>query len=112
MNAALRDAWSRRPGIPKLLATPPPSGLELPGDNQSSIAGSVLPNGDEGSGSAVAFLGQASPGYGAPPHHQPSEEEIFYVLEGELDLTCGSQTRRVGPGAFGLCTAQCDSRLP
>jgi mannose-6-phosphate isomerase-like protein (cupin superfamily) len=99
--AALRDAWSRRPGIPKLLTTPQRSSLDVPGD-ENSIAGSVLLSGDEGGGSAVAFVGQAEPGYGAPAHHQPSEEELFYVVEGELDLTCGSMTRRVGPGAFGF----------
>jgi mannose-6-phosphate isomerase-like protein (cupin superfamily) len=96
--AALRDAWGRRTGVPKLLVTPPARNyVELPG-----VTSKVLLSGDEGSGSAVAFLGRAEANYGAPAHHQPSEEEIFYVVEGELELTCGSLTRRVGPGAFGF----------
>lgn len=42
------------------------------------------------------------PGSGAPPHVHHDEEEGFYVLEGEVSITCGEQRWTAGPGAFAL----------
>ncbi len=42
------------------------------------------------------------PGFAAPPHIHWAEEEGFYVLEGELTVTCGSQVWTVVPGGFVL----------
>lgn len=33
-------------------------------------------------------------------HH--AEEEAFYILEGQLTVTCGDRSWQVGPGAFVL----------
>jgi quercetin dioxygenase-like cupin family protein len=41
-------------------------------------------------------------GFGPPPHIHHDEEEGFYVLEGELSITCGEQTWNASPGAFAL----------
>jgi quercetin dioxygenase-like cupin family protein len=41
-------------------------------------------------------------GFGPPPHIHHDEEEGFYLLEGELSITCGEQTWTAGPGAFAL----------
>lgn len=41
-------------------------------------------------------------GFGPPPHIHHDEEEGFYVLEGELSITCGEQTWTAGPGAFAF----------
>lgn len=41
-------------------------------------------------------------GFGPPPHIHHDEEEGFYVLEGELSISCGEQTWTAGPGAFAL----------
>ncbi len=41
-------------------------------------------------------------GGGAPPHIHHNEEEGFYVLDGEVSITCGLQTWTAGPGAFAL----------
>ncbi|HZY68632.1 MAG TPA: cupin domain-containing protein [Devosia sp.] len=35
---------------------------------------------------------------GGPPPHRHDFEEMFYILEGELDITFRGQTHRVGPG--------------
>jgi quercetin dioxygenase-like cupin family protein len=57
--------------------------------------------------------GELSPGRGAavieyttrqgeePPNHtHPNEDEIFYVLQGELTFHCGGETFDVGAGGF------------
>jgi quercetin dioxygenase-like cupin family protein len=41
-------------------------------------------------------------GSGPPPHIHHDEEEAFYLLEGELAITCGEQTWTASPGAFAL----------
>jgi quercetin dioxygenase-like cupin family protein len=40
------------------------------------------------------------PGSGAPLHVHHGEAEAFYILEGELELTCGDQTIAAGAGDF------------
>jgi quercetin dioxygenase-like cupin family protein len=45
---------------------------------------------------------QCPAGSGPPPHIHHDEEEAFYVLEGELSVTCGDQAWTAGPGAFAL----------
>jgi mannose-6-phosphate isomerase-like protein (cupin superfamily) len=39
-----------------------------------------------------------APGFNTGAHYHTKIEEIFYVLEGELDLRCGERTVRGGPG--------------
>jgi quercetin dioxygenase-like cupin family protein len=39
-----------------------------------------------------------APGFNTGAHYHTKIEEIFYVLEGELDLRCGERTIRGGPG--------------
>jgi quercetin dioxygenase-like cupin family protein len=41
-----------------------------------------------------------APGFNTGAHYHTKIEEIFYVLEGEVDLRCGEQTLRGGPGTF------------
>lgn len=40
------------------------------------------------------------PGYGVPLHVHASEDELFYVLEGEITLDSAEGTTTSGPGAF------------
>jgi quercetin dioxygenase-like cupin family protein len=35
-----------------------------------------------------------------PDHTHPTEDEIFYVINGELTFRCGSESFDVGPGGF------------
>jgi mannose-6-phosphate isomerase-like protein (cupin superfamily) len=49
------------------------------------------------------LIEQISPlGFAAPPHVHDAEEEAFYVLEGQLQVTCGDQTWTVNSGGFVL----------
>jgi mannose-6-phosphate isomerase-like protein (cupin superfamily) len=40
------------------------------------------------------------PGAGAPLHVHHGEAEAFYVLEGEVEVTCGDTVERLSAGAF------------
>ena len=40
------------------------------------------------------------PNFGPPPHIHHREDEGFYLLDGELTVTCGDNTWRAGPGSF------------
>ena len=45
-------------------------------------------------------------GHGVPPAHiHHAHEESFYILEGELEFVVGTQTVRVGQGAFVMVPA-------
>jgi len=41
-----------------------------------------------------------SPGSGAPLHVHHGEAEAFFILEGEVELTCGDQTVKAQAGDF------------
>ena len=40
------------------------------------------------------------PRFVVPPHIHEDEEEAFYILEGQLRVTCGGDTSTLGPGDF------------
>ena len=42
----------------------------------------------------------AGPGRASPPHIHHSEDEGFWILEGEATFTCGDETYVAGPGSF------------
>ena len=44
----------------------------------------------------------ASPGGGPPPHIHAHEEESFFVLEGEFEITIGERLVHATPGTFAL----------
>lgn len=94
---ALRDAWRRRRPIPKLAASEPENYHTTTGGR-----GKLLVSGDETAGHAMCRLTSFPPAHAAPQHHQPTEEEFFYVLEGSVELTCGTSTGVLPPGAFGF----------
>ncbi|WP_426958892.1 cupin domain-containing protein [Muricoccus radiodurans] len=47
------------------------------------------------------FLGEhvIPPGYFVPPHIHAEDDEVFFVLEGELTVSGAAGERRIGPGA-------------
>lgn len=63
----------------------------LPGIKQWVLAG------EKGMVCVVHF----SPQRQVPLHHHP-HEQLGTVLEGELELTIGDQTKRIGPGEYYL----------
>lgn len=96
--ASLRQSWTCRRATPKVvLDRKTVSDIPLKGQDTK-----VLLSGDEGSGRCVVFHYGLEPGYRAIAHHQPSEEEIFLVLEGTLELTAGNLTTQVSRGGFGF----------
>lgn len=56
----------------------------------------VLVSGEQ-SGGAYTMIDMLVPA-GGPPPHRHDFEEIFHVLEGELDVTFRGEVHRVGPG--------------
>ena len=57
--------------------------------------------GGEQTGNAYTVLEEASPPNAGPPLHlHERTDEIFYVLEGEYEVTCGDRTFRAGQGTM------------
>jgi quercetin dioxygenase-like cupin family protein len=55
----------------------------------------------EDTGGAYALTDSVvPPGGGPPPHVHHREDEAFWVLEGELEVTVGEATFRAGAGSF------------
>lgn len=52
-------------------------------------------------GTVPVMLGEqtAPPGYFVPPHRHAVDDEMFYVLEGEITLLDGVSERLAGPGS-------------
>jgi quercetin dioxygenase-like cupin family protein len=46
------------------------------------------------------FLGEhvIPPGYGVPPHVHAGDDELFFILEGELTIFSAAGDQRIGPG--------------
>jgi mannose-6-phosphate isomerase-like protein (cupin superfamily) len=55
-----------------------------------------------------AFMGDhvIPPGYFVPPHVHAEDDEVFYVLEGELTVFGASGPYRVGPGGSATLPAR------
>jgi quercetin dioxygenase-like cupin family protein len=55
--------------------------------------------GEQTAGATALMEFRIEPGYPVPPPHvHTHEDEITFVLEGELDVTIGDETRTLGPG--------------
>lgn len=93
---ALRDRWSRQQPVPKLLKDIS-NAKTLPG-----IPSVPLTDGDNSAGHSICSLLSPQPGYRASLHHQPAEEELFYFLDGDYELTAGSMTVNVRRGTFAI----------
>ena len=92
----LRRRFASFPMAPKIM----PSrdlGVDISSPGRQSL---TLLVGEETSGSMYATEAHLMPGFGAPPHHQPTEEELWYIVDGELDVRVGTQAATVRAGAF------------
>ena len=100
----LRAAFASRPALPRLVATTP---AEFDATAAGETRRKELLNGDVSGGTAMINMLSGMPGFVAPAHHQPTEEEFFFVTGNELTLTCATETRSLGPGAFAFCPRNC-----
>ena len=99
----LREAFSKLLQIPKILpATEDAPSVDFPGQHAN-----VLVSGEESAGGFVIFEVVLQPGFGAPPHHQPNEDEWWFVLEGTLDIRIGNRTATVSAGGSAFAPRGC-----
>src|SRR5262249_53185089 len=91
----LRDVWSERTKIPKLMnldeGKPIDAGLQ-------HIR--MMLSGDESAGGIQVCYDLLEPGVVVPPHYQPYEDELFFVVDGEIEVTVGTETKTLGKGGF------------
>lgn len=82
------------------IVLPTGEGRPIPGD------GLLIPNligkvaADQGSGSIAVMEGTAEPGFGPPIHVHHTSEELFYVLQGQMDFQVGDQRVSATPGTL------------
>jgi len=98
----LRQDWRRSAPTPLLLQSDSARLVQFPGADIR-----VLADGDQTSGAVSIFEQTIYPGFVATHHHQAHEEELFFILEGEMKLTIGNQTVVAKPGSFGYAPRWC-----
>lgn len=100
----LRAEFLRRPALPRLVRT-------TPDEFDATVTGTSrrkeLLNGDDSGGNAMLNLISGLPGFGAPAHHQPTEEEFFVITDGVLHMTCATETADLRAGALVFCPRNC-----
>ncbi|HKT54129.1 MAG TPA: cupin domain-containing protein, partial [Caulobacteraceae bacterium] len=101
---ALRRAFSQLPAHPRLVRTPQ-SEFETAAPGVTFRKQLLV--GEDSAGQAMINLLGGEPGMGAPPHHQPTEEEFFFIVRGQLRMTCATETKVLDPGAFAFCPRNC-----
>jgi len=94
--AELRRRFAGLPLRPKLMQGRE-AGTDISSPGRQSL---TLLVGEETAGAMYATDVYLSPGFGAPSHHQPTEDELWYLLEGELDVRVGAQRAKIRAGAF------------
>ena len=45
------------------------------------------------------------PAYATKPHHHATQEEVYLVLDGEIEITLGGEPRTLGPGGIARVDA-------
>ena len=95
--AAVRDDW--RQGKPRSVITNRNEVEHIVLGTQDLA---VLLNGEDTAGQMAIFELVAQPGASAGPHHQTSENEYWYVVEGEWEIQTGDRIETVGPGSMVL----------
>jgi mannose-6-phosphate isomerase-like protein (cupin superfamily) len=98
----LREAFSAMPKIPTLLRPD-----EAPTAAASNRRYNWLLKSEQSGGSIALHVLTVEPGFWAKEHHHPAEEEFFFVLEGELEVTIGNRSVIGGPGTFAYAPPGC-----
>ena len=76
------------------------SALERPSDAILGIGYSLLVTAEDTGGAYELMKFSVPNGLGPPPHIHHREDEHFFVLEGEFEVTIGSQTHMAKSGTF------------
>lgn len=97
---ALRKKWTEQAPTPKLMRS-----TEAPVIMDGDQTIKLLLSGEESAGRFMVSLITLMPGFGPPRHHQPKEDELFLVVDGEIEMTIGDETQTVGKGDFGYAPA-------
>lgn len=92
---ALRDEFRRMPKIPTLMHVDDAPIQQEPGRYYNWLLTS-----EQSGGSIALHILNIEPGFSADRHHHTDEEEFWFVLEGELEITVGDETQICGPGSF------------
>lgn len=101
---ALRARFERREPVPRLVVTPlTDMSTKATGQN---VRKQVM-SGDYSGGHAMLTLLGFTAGFGAAPHHQPTEEELFFILKGPLEMVCATESATLTPGGFAFCPRNC-----
>ena len=97
--AALRKDWTGLTAVPKISAGESEARF-VPVEGQDTW---VLLEPEESAGHLTGFAHNVAPNFTAAPHHQPAEEEFFFVVDGEIQLTVGNLDIASAPaGAFAF----------
>ena len=103
----LRELLSQLKPYPRLIHTPAAeiAVAETKLDGPESGFRRRLLSGDEAGGSAMLnFVASIPP---APRHYQPTEDELFFIMDGELEMTCGNADVVVSKGAMAYVAQNC-----
>ncbi|MEU0265118.1 cupin domain-containing protein [Nocardioides sp. NPDC006303] len=100
----LRAAFLARPPVPRLIISTPD---EYDAETEGVTRRKELINGDVTGGTAMVNLLSGPPGMGAPPHHQPTEEEFFFITGGVLSMVCATESVDLQAGGFAFCPRNC-----
>jgi mannose-6-phosphate isomerase-like protein (cupin superfamily) len=98
----LRQAFAAMPKIPMLLHL-----HEAPTETAPKRKYNWLLTSEQSGGSIVIHVLTLEPGFAAEEHHHTAEEEFFFILDGQLEITIGSQTALVGAGGFAYAPPNC-----
>ena len=79
--------------MPFLMGGQPPPNTSPTGTRTSALVGK-----DNGAVGLTVLNAGIDPGAGLEPHIHPNYEEVFLVLEGEIEGLLGEETRTLGPG--------------
>ena len=95
---ALAHETTRPSTDPKVVRAPEGRALNVLGDRMT-----VKLTGEDTEGQFTLIEENNEPGVGIPMHVHEHEDEVFRVIEGELEMHIGDETVRLGPGdtAFG-----------
>ena len=100
----LRSEFRRRAALPRLVRT---TSEEISAKAPGTTFRKEVISGDDTAGDGMSNLLSGPPGFNAPPHYQPTEEEFFFILDGALQMTCATEHTVLEAGGFAFCPRNC-----